>query len=64
MTTGNTEDLIELRVDEIAQLFHTLDYFLFENESSPARQRNSSSVGRGSYQHNYRWRLMCHDGHP
>jgi hypothetical protein len=29
MTTGNTEDVIELRVDEIAQLFHTLDPFPF-----------------------------------
>ena len=29
MTTGNIEDVIELRVDEIAQLFHTLDPFPF-----------------------------------
>lgn len=29
MTTGNTDDAIELRVDEIAQLFHTLDPFPF-----------------------------------
>ena len=29
MTTGSTEDVIELRVDEIAQLFHTLDPFPF-----------------------------------
>jgi hypothetical protein len=29
MTTGNTSDVIELRVDEIAQLFHTLDPFPF-----------------------------------
>ena len=29
MTTENIEDVIELRVDEIAQLFHTLDPFPF-----------------------------------
>ena len=29
MTTEGTEDVIELRVDEIAQLFHTLDPFPF-----------------------------------
>lgn len=29
MTTGNTDDAIELRVDEIAQLFDTLDPFPF-----------------------------------
>lgn len=29
MTTADTEDVIELRVDEIAQLFHTLDPFPF-----------------------------------
>jgi hypothetical protein len=29
MTTGNTDEVIELRVDEIAQLFHTLDPFPF-----------------------------------
>jgi hypothetical protein len=29
MTTESTEDVIELRVDEIAQLFHTLDPFPF-----------------------------------
>ena len=29
MTAGNTEDVIELRVDEIAQLFHTFDPFPF-----------------------------------
>src|SRR5690349_1805144 len=29
MTPGNLEDVIELRVDEIAQLFHTLDPFPF-----------------------------------
>ncbi len=29
MTIGNTDDAIELRVDEIAQLFHTLDPFPF-----------------------------------
>ncbi|MCR6734116.1 MAG: hypothetical protein NVV83_08530 [Afipia sp.] len=29
MTTENTEELIELRVDDIAQLFHTLDPFPF-----------------------------------
>jgi hypothetical protein len=29
MTTQSTEDVIELRVDEIAQLFHTLDPFPF-----------------------------------
>ena len=29
MTTANTDEVIELRVDEIAQLFHTLDPFPF-----------------------------------
>jgi hypothetical protein len=29
MTSGTTDDVIELRVDEIAQLFHTLDPFPF-----------------------------------
>jgi hypothetical protein len=29
MTPGTTNDAIELRVDEIAQLFHTLDPFPF-----------------------------------
>jgi hypothetical protein len=29
MTPGATDDVIELRVDEIAQLFHTLDPFPF-----------------------------------
>jgi hypothetical protein len=29
MTTGNTDDAIELRVNEVAQLFHTLDPFPF-----------------------------------
>ena len=29
MPTGNTDEVIELRVDEIAQLFHTLDPFPF-----------------------------------
>ena len=29
MTIGSTDDVIELRVDEIAQLFHTLDPFPF-----------------------------------
>ena len=29
MTTGNTDEVIELRVNEIAQLFHTLDPFPF-----------------------------------
>lgn len=29
MTPGNIEDVIELRVEEIAQLFHTLDPFPF-----------------------------------
>ena len=33
MTTGNIDDAIELRVDEIAQLFHTLD-------PSPFRERD------------------------
>src|SRR5579859_7239147 len=29
MTTGNSHEVIELRVNEIAQLFHTLDPFPF-----------------------------------
>ena len=29
MTSGNTNEVIELRVDKIAQLFHTLDPFPF-----------------------------------
>jgi hypothetical protein len=33
MTTANTEDVIELRVDDIAQLFHTLDPFPFRERS-------------------------------
>jgi hypothetical protein len=31
MTSGTTDDAIELRVDEIAQLFHTLDPFPFRD---------------------------------
>ena len=33
MTTANMEDVIELRVDDIAQLFHTLDPFPFRERS-------------------------------
>ena len=44
MTTGNTEDLIELRVDEIAQLFHTLDPFPFR-ERDLAREAEEFIVG-------------------
>ena len=33
MITANTEDAIELRVDDIAQLFHTLDPFPFRERS-------------------------------
>ena len=44
MTTGNTEDLIELRVDEIAQLFHTLDSFPFR-ERDLAREAEEFIVG-------------------
>lgn len=33
MTTASTEDVIELRVDDIAQLFHTLDPFPFRERS-------------------------------
>jgi len=44
MTTGNTEDLIELRVDEIAQLFLTLDSFPFR-ERELAREAEEFIVG-------------------
>ena len=44
MTTGNTEDLIELRVNEIAQLFHTLDPFPFR-ERDLAREAEEFIVG-------------------
>ena len=33
MTIANTEDVIELRVDDIAQLFHTLDPFPFRERA-------------------------------
>ena len=46
MTPGATNDAIELRVDEIAQLFHTLDPFPFRDATSTAKRRNLSSVGR------------------
>ena len=36
MTTGDTETAIELRVDEIAQLFHTLDPFPFRERDLDA----------------------------
>jgi len=44
MTTGNTEDLIELRVDEIAQLFHTQVPIPFR-ERDLAREAEEFIVG-------------------
>ena len=40
MITANTEDAIELRVDDIAQLFHTLDPFPFRERSLDRRRED------------------------
>jgi len=44
----NPKNVIELRVNEIAQLFHTLDPFPFRERISIKKQKNISSVGRAS----------------
>lgn len=48
MDDGKHGELIELRVENVAQIFHTLDPFPFRERDLDREGKNSSSVGLAS----------------